>query len=70
VQLLYHESEPESVEVRYQNQTFGMARPVNLNVNCRVKRDKNNNPQIHVDNSITGYRGGKLWSSNRENKDE
>jgi len=70
VQLLYHESQPESVEVKYQNQTFGMARPVNLNVNCRVKRDKNNNPQIHVDNSTTGYRGGKLWSSNRENKDE
>ncbi|MBU0698941.1 MAG: DDE-type integrase/transposase/recombinase, partial [Proteobacteria bacterium] len=70
VQLLYHESEPESVEVKYQNQTFGMARPVNLNVNCRVKRDKNNNPQIHVANHTAGYRGGKLWSSKRRNKDE
>jgi transposase InsO family protein len=70
VQLLYHESEPESVEVKYQNQTFGMARPVNLNVNCRVKRDKNNHPQIHVENHPASYRGGKLWSSKRRNKNE
>jgi putative transposase len=70
VELLYHESEPENVEVKYQNQSFGMIRPVNLTVNYRVKRDKNNNPQIHVDNHTTSYRGGKLWSSKRRNQDE
>ncbi len=70
VELLYHESEPENVEVKYQNQSFGMIRPVNLTVNYRVKRDKNNNPQIHVDNHTTSYRGGKLWSSKRRNNNE
>jgi hypothetical protein len=70
VELLYHESEPENVEVKYQNQSFGMIRPVNLTVNYRVKRDKNNNPQIHVDNHTTNYRGGKLWSSKRRNDNE
>ncbi len=70
VELLYHESEPENVEVKYQNQSFGMIRPVNLTVNYRVKRDKNNNPQIHVDNHTTSYRGGKLWSSKRRNDNE
>jgi transposase InsO family protein len=70
VELLYHESEPENVEVKYQNQSFGMIRPVNLTVNYRVKRDKNNNPQIHVDNHTPSYRGGKLWSSKRRNQDE
>ena len=70
VELLYHESEPENVEVKYQNQSFGMIRPVNLTVNYRVKRDKNNNPQIHVANHTTSYRGGKLWSSKRRNDNE
>jgi transposase InsO family protein len=70
IELLYHESEPEKVEVKYQNKNFGMVRPVNLNVNCRVKRDKNNNPQIHVNNYITSYQGGKLWSSKRKYHDE
>jgi putative transposase len=70
VELLYHESEPENVEVKYQNQSFGMIRPVNLTVNYRVKRDKNNNPQIHVANHTPSYRGGKLWSSKRRNQDE
>lgn len=70
VELLYHESEPENVEVKYQNQSFGMIRPVNLTVNYRVKRDKNNNPQIHVDNHTTSHQGGKLWSSKRRNDNE
>ena len=70
VELLYHESEPENVEVKYQNKSFGMIRPVNLTINYRVKRDKNNNPQIHVDNYTPSYQGGKLWSSKRRNQDE
>jgi len=70
VELLYHESEPESVEVRYQNKSFGIIRPVNLHVNCSVKRDKNNNPQIHVNNHTKSYRSGKLWSSQRSNQNE
>jgi len=69
IELLYHETEPEKVEVKYQNKSFGMIRPVNLHVNCRVKRDKNNNPQIHVNNT-TSYQGGKLWSSQGKNQNE
>jgi len=61
VELLYHESEPESVETRYQNKSFGLIRVVDVHVNCRVKRDKNNNPQIES-NSLTQYQGGKLLS--------
>jgi hypothetical protein len=41
-----------------------MIRRVDLHVNCRVKRDKNNNPQIESDNS-TKYQGGKLLSVKR-----
>jgi hypothetical protein len=59
VELLYHDTEPEKVEVKYQNKSFGMIRPVDLHVNCRVKRDKNNNPQITHDHHGV-YRGGAL----------
>jgi hypothetical protein len=41
-----------------------MIRLVDLHVNCRVKRDKNNNPQIESDNAST-YQGGKLLSAKR-----
>lgn len=61
VELLYHEKDAEHVEVKYKNESFGMIRPVNLNVNCRVKRDKNNNPQMDINHNKTGYQGGKLW---------
>jgi len=61
VELLYHGTEPEKVEVKYQDKSFGLIRTVNLNVNYRVKRDKNNNPQLQS-NELTKYQGGKLLS--------
>ncbi len=61
VELLYHATEPENVEIKYQNKSFGLIRVVDLHVNCRVKRDKNNNPQIES-NHFTKYKGGKLLS--------
>jgi len=70
VELLYHHSQPQQVEVKYQNKSFGMLVPVNLNVNCRIKRDKNNNPQIHSNTQLNEYGGGKLWSSKRTNHDQ
>jgi hypothetical protein len=69
VELLYHDKEPELVEVKYKDKSFGMIRPVNTAVNYRVKRDKNNNLQIDETGHI-GYQGGKLWSVNRRNDNE
>ena len=68
VELLYHDSQPEQIEVKYQNKSFGNLVPVKLNVNCRIKRDKNNNPQIHC--STNEYGGGKLWASKRREDDQ
>jgi transposase InsO family protein len=65
VELLYHESHPEHVEVRYQNESFGIIRPVNLHVNCRVKRDKNNHPQMDITPQSINYQGGKLWGGKK-----
>jgi putative transposase len=69
VELLYHGSQAERVEVKYQNKSFGMIRTVDLNVNYRVKRDKNNNPQIQSQD-LTKYQGGKLLSLKGENHHE
>jgi hypothetical protein len=65
VELLYHQSTPEHVELRYQNKSFGMIRPVDLQVNCRVKRDKNNNPQMQTKPQKQSYQGGKLWGGKK-----
>ena len=70
VELLYHENNAGRIEVKYQNKSFGLLVPVNLNVNCRIKRDKNNNPQIHSNAQLNEYGGGKLWASKRRDDDE
>ena len=70
VELLYHQTDVETIEVRYQNKSYGMLRPVDLAVNYRVKRDKNNNPQIHATNTTRSYQGGKLWSSKGRDQNE
>ena len=59
VELLYHDAEPEKVEVKYQQKSFGMIRPVDIHVNCRVKRDKNKNTELKSTKS--DYKGGGLW---------
>ena len=70
VELLYHQSQHQQIEVKYQNKSFGMLVAVNLHVNCRIKRDKNNNPQIHSNTDAGEYGGGKLWYSKRRDDDE
>ena len=42
IELLYHEDERDFVEARYKNKSYGILNRVDLNVNCRVRRDKNN----------------------------
>jgi transposase InsO family protein len=60
VELKYHEEDPETVEVFCNQQTHGFIRQVDVHVNCRVKRDKNNNPELLTNE--TRYQGGRLWS--------
>jgi len=48
VELLFHPQDPECVEIKFQQQSYGILRLVNLAVNCRVKRDKNSQIQINA----------------------
>ena len=64
VVLLYHADQPDKVEVRYQQVSYGLLRPVDLHVNARVKRDKNMDMDLY-DLSGSDYRGGQLWGKGR-----
>lgn len=63
VTLLYHEDCPEQVEVLWNRKSYGMIRQVDVHVNCRVKRDRNRNPEL-AGEGLANYQGGKLWSGN------
>jgi putative transposase len=59
VDLLHHKDSPKSVEVRWQQKSYGYLTPVDLKVNCKVKRDKNNQAQISSERHKPS--GGKVW---------
>jgi transposase InsO family protein len=59
VDLLYHKDSPKNVEVRWQQKSYGYLTPVDLKINCRVKRDKNNQAQISPEKHKPS--GGKVW---------
>lgn len=59
VEVLFHEKSPELAEVRWQNKSFGLLSVVDLQVNCRVKRDKNRQIQLQADEPRP--ESGRLW---------
>jgi transposase InsO family protein len=58
VELRYHMEHPEIVEIFDNQQSRGFVRPVDVHVNCRVKRDKNNNAELATE--AVPYQGGRL----------
>ena len=49
VLILYHEMSQKQAEVFFNQTSHGFLVPVDLHVNCRVKRDKNRNTQLESD---------------------
>jgi hypothetical protein len=47
------------VEILFSNKSYGFLTPVDLVVNCRVKRDKNNLAKITVDEC--GNKSGEIF---------
>jgi transposase InsO family protein len=60
IDLLYHKNNVGRIEARFNNQSYGFLRPVDLAVNCRVKRDRNRNTQIEP-TKRPAPKGGKIW---------
>jgi len=65
VQLLYHPGQTARVELRYQNRSYGFLHPVDVHVNCRVKRNRNHATEIAPAGEPPAYRGGALWRKTR-----
>jgi transposase InsO family protein len=70
VELFYHERDQSRVEVRYDGKSYGFITAVDIHVNCRVKRDRNNNPQVSPTDPASRYRGGNLWSGSKGPEDK
>jgi transposase InsO family protein len=64
VTLLYHESDPARVEIFFDNASLGMLVPLDMNVNCRVRRDHVKG--LDIVSGETKYEGGKLFSGGRD----
>ena len=58
VEILYHEGNPEQVEIRYQDKSYGLLHQVDLHVNSRVKRDKNSQIELSGEGACET---GQLW---------
>lgn len=76
VTLLYHEHDPARVEAFWNNRSYGMLSPVNLVVNCRVRRNQHGTeivpeaPQGGEAASGESYGGGQLFGQGGDEHDE
>jgi len=66
--LLYHEHQPDQVEVLYKNLSYGLLTTVDLNINARVKRNKNSGTDLTPTHNARAYKSGKLWTTRKENQ--
>jgi putative transposase len=62
VMLLYHDQDPQRIEVFFEEQSFGFLLPLNAGVNARVRRVAKNQPELLPSSAApTVYRGGSLF---------
>ena len=59
VEVLFHESSPEEIEVKWQQKSYGFLTAVDLHVNSEIKRDKNND--IELTGDVSTPESGQLW---------
>lgn len=64
VTLRYHEADPDHVEVLSGQRSYGFLVPVNLQINSRVKRDKDNRLVLETTGG-SAYHGGTLWERSK-----
>jgi putative transposase len=60
VDVKYHEATPQKAEVVYKSKSYGLLTPLDLSVNCRVKRDRWSENDIRIFPKPSGYKGGQL----------
>jgi putative transposase len=65
VEVLYHDSDPDRIEIRFGKQSYGYLVPVDIHLNCRVKR-RDGKTVLETPVVQNLYKGGRLWSNDRE----
>ena len=60
VTLLYHDHDPARVEITFKGQSYGFLNPLDLHVNCRVRRYHNRYLAIKHNTPLKSPSGGKL----------
>jgi putative transposase len=68
IRLLYHEGRPERVEIFHRNSSQGFLVPVDLRVNCKVKRQRDKDRMLVVEQGANRCKAGKLNFTVREVK--
>lgn len=66
--LLFHEGQPDRVEVTHNHKSYGFLTPLDLHINARVKRNRDSGIDVELSDKTSRYRGGKLWSTEKEEK--
>jgi hypothetical protein len=66
--LLYHEHQPDQVEVLHKNLSYGLLTTVDLNINARVTRNKNSGTDLTPAHNARDYKSGKLWAPRKEHQ--
>jgi putative transposase len=61
VLVLYHEKDLYRVEVFCEQKSYGFLLPVDLHINCRVKRNRDSGTDVQADEKKSKYQGGQLW---------
>ena len=68
VRLLYHQHDPARIEIRLGDKTYGFAAVLDLNVNCRVKRE-NGITALDPGDTPEKYKGGNLFNNTDKEAD-
>jgi hypothetical protein len=72
VNLLYHEDDPQRIEIFYQDQSHGFLVPLNPHINARIKRNAERTdiePQMTPTDpppTAKSYQGGKLFERRQD----
>jgi len=68
VRLLYHQHDPARIEMCFGDKTYGFAAVLDLNVNCRVKRE-NGITALDPGDTPGRYKGGNLFNNTDKEAD-
>jgi putative transposase len=66
VLCLYHDEQPQRVEVVHEHKSYGFLTPLDLHINCRVRRSRDSGTEMESSDQGSRYQGGKLRSGKEE----